>query len=489
MRTVSLRDCDARGRGIHSEMRSTPIRPVYPPEHRAAVAWDEAVGPDDTPRPSHVDALSALGRVGVDRAAADVAAEIQRAGLTFGDDADTPFHVDPVPRVIEAAEWDTLARGLAQRARALDAFVADAHGPREAVREGAVPAAVLDDSPFAEPALRDLPEPPRVRVAVAGLDIVRDTTGRLRVLEDNCRTPSGLAFLLASREAVDRVLGVPGDILDIAGTVGPSLRRALLATTPEGAPDGTVVLLSDGPGNTAWWEHGRLAALMEVPLVTPEDLRADGKRLVLRRTGEPVAAVYRRTDEDTLGGSAPGPIATLLLPAIRAGTLGVMNAFGCGVADDKAVYPHVPDLIRLFCGEEPLLDDLPVYDLCDPDVLASALDRAEDLVFKPRDGLGGQGVTIGPRASRDELRRTTDAVRGDPGGWIAQDAVVLSTHPTAIDGALMPRHVDLRPFVVADGDGGWDLLPGALTRVALDEGEMVVNSSRGGGSKDTWVRA
>jgi len=471
-------------------MRSTAHPPAYAPADRALGAWDEALKADGTPRASHADTLAAISRIGVDRAAADVAAEIDRVGLTFGDDAGTPFHVDPVPRVIDAVEWDLLARGLTQRARALDAFVADAHGPREAVREGAVPASVLADSPFVEPALRDLPSPPRVRVAVAGLDVVRDSEGRLRVLEDNCRTPSGLAFLLASREAVDRVLGVPGDVLDVVGAVGPSLRRALLATTPEGAPEGTAVLLSDGPGNTAWWEHGRLAALMHVPLVTPKDLLADRGRLVLRGTGEPVAAVYRRTDEDTLGDpDGPGPIATLLLPAIRAGTLGVMNAFGCGVADDKAIYPHVPDLIRLFCDEEPLLDDLPVHDLCDPVVLATALDRADELVFKPRDGLGGHGVTIGPRASRRELARTVEAVGRDPGGWIAQDAVVLSTHPTAIDGALVPRHVDLRPFVVADGTGGWDLLPGALTRVALDEGQMVVNSSRGGGSKDTWVRA
>lgn len=471
-------------------MRSTADPSAYAPDDRTAGAWDEALKPDGTPRASHAETIAAISRIGVDRAATDVAAEIDRAGLTFGDDAGTPFHVDPVPRMIDADEWNLLARGLTQRARALDAFVADAHGPREAVREGAIPASVLDDSPFVEPALHNLPSPPRVRVAVAGLDVVRDGEGHLRVLEDNCRTPSGLAFLLASREAVDRVLGVPGDVLDVVGTVGPALRRALLSTTPEGAPDGTAVLLSDGPGNTAWWEHGRLAALMDVPLMTPNDLRADRDRLVLRRTGEPVAAVYRRTDEDTLGGpDGPGPIAALLLPAIRAGTLGVMNAFGCGVADDKAVYPHVPDLIRLFCGEEPLLDDLPVHDLCDPDVLTSALERAEELVFKPRDGLGGHGVTIGPRASRAELTRAIEAVRRDPGGWIAQDAVVLSTHPTVVDGALVPRHVDLRPFVVADGAGGWNLLSGALTRVALDEGQMVVNSSRGGGSKDTWVRA
>jgi uncharacterized circularly permuted ATP-grasp superfamily protein len=467
-----------------------PVPPAYAPESEAPGAWDEALDADGTPRPSHVAALGALARTGLPAAERGVRDEIERLGLTFGEDA-APFHVCPVPRVVDRDEWDALSAGLVQRARALDAFVADVHGPRRSVADGVVPADVVDGCSFVEPDLVDLEAPPGVRIGVAGLDVVRDGQGTFRVLEDNCRTPSGLAYLLASRTAVDAALGVPDGVRDVRDAIGPALLRALRATAPETAGEGAAVMLSDGPANTAWWEHGRLSALMGIPLVTPDGLRARGDRLELRDTGEPVVAVYRRTDEDRLrrpdGGR--GPIAALLLPAIRAGRVGVMNGFGTGVADDKAVYPHVPALIRYFCGEEPLLPDLPVHDLTDPDAREAVLERAAEIVLKPRDGFGGAGVTIGPHASPDELRETVARVRERPGAWIAQDAVVLSTHPTLVDGALQPRHVDLRPFVVADGRGDWSVLPGGLTRVALEAGQMIVNSSRGGGAKDTWVMA
>lgn len=464
--------------------------PAYVPAQRAPRAWDEALDDDGTPRPSHAAALDALARTGPAAAADGVRERIAHLGPRFGDaQGDSPFHVDPVPRVVEAVEWEALAAGLAQRARALDAWVADAHGARRAVADGVVPASVLAGCTFVEPDLADLAAPPRVRVALAGLDVVRDAAGTFRVLEDNCRTPSGLAYLLASRTAVAEAVGLPDGVRDVHGAVGPALLGALRATAPAGASDGAAVLLSDGPGNTAWWEHGCLAGLMGVPLVTPGDLRVRRDRLELRATGERVVAVYRRTDDDRLRtpDGARGPIAELLLPGMLAGTLGVMNGYGTGVADDKAVYPHVPGLIRYFCGEEPLLPDLPVHDLGDPRALDAVLDRAAELVLKPRDGLGGQGVTIGPRTPAPELRAAVERVRAAPHAWIAQDAVVLSTHPTVVDGALAPRHVDLRPFVVADGAGGFDVLPGGLTRVAMDEGEMIVNSSQGGGGKDTWV--
>lgn len=464
--------------------------PAYAPAHHAPGAWDEALADDGTPRPSHAAALEALARTGLTAAADGVRERIAELGPHFGGEDDAvPFHVDPVPRVVGPDEWQALSAGLAQRARALDAWVADAHGARRAVADGVVPASVLDGCSFVEPDLVGLAAPPGVRVAVAGLDVVRDATGTFRILEDNCRTPSGLAYLLASRTAVAETLGLPDGVRDVRDAVGPALLRALRATVPEGAGDGAAVLLSDGPGNTAWWEHGCLAGLMGIPLVTPDDVRLRGDRLELRATGERVVGVYRRTDDDRLrtAGGTRGPIAELLLPGVRAGTLGVMNGYGTGVADDKAVYPHVHGLIRYFCGEEPLLPDLPVHDLDDPRTLDAVLDRASELVLKPRDGFGGQGVTIGPRTPAPALRAAVARVREEPHAWIAQDAVVLSTHPTVVDGALEPRHVDLRPFVVADGAGGFDVLPGGLTRVALSPGEMIVNSSRGGGGKDTWV--
>lgn len=459
-------------------------------DHYAPVAdaWDEAVDADGTARPGYRRTLDALLEIGPRAAAERTARFVERHDIRFGDD-DSPFVVDPVPRIIDAAEWRDVERGLAQRARALDRFAADAHGPRRSIADGVVPADVVDRSPFVEPDLIGLDEPPPVIVALAGLDLVRDQRGRFRVLEDNARAPSGLAYLLAARRASAEVIGVPDDVAPL-DAVGDALRAALRATVPATAdPDGAEVLLSDGPSNTAWWEHRELARLMDVPIVTPDELRLRGRRLELRDGGRPVRAVYRRTDPAALRTPDGRPTAdgALLGPAIVAGSVGVMNGYGAGVADDKALYPHVPDLIRYFCGEEPLMPDVPVHDLGDAAARDELLERPGALVFKPRDGQGGAGVVIGPRASTRELREVVDRVRAEPTEWIAQDAVVLSTHPTAIDGELRPRHVDLRPFVAADGDGGWCLLPGALTRVALDEGQMVVNSSRGGGGKDTWV--
>lgn len=450
--------------------------------------WDEASGGDHDAAAAYATVWESLERIGLQAAADRVDERIADQGISFGDD-DTPFAVDPVPRIIPRDEWQALERGLVQRTRALEAFVADVHGPRRAVEDGIVPAAVVEACPFVVPDLADLPVPPAVRVAIAGLDVVRDEHGTFRVIEDNARTPSGLAYMLASRGAVGRTLGVPESVVGIADALGPALRTALRATAPEGTGDGAAVLLSDGPGNTAWWEHERLAELMGVPLLRPDDLRRRGDRLELRDGGEPVTAIYRRTDDAALrdADGALSELGELLLPALRAGTVGMMNGFDTGAADDKAVYPYVCDLVRYFCGEEPLIADLRVHDLTDERTRSAALDRADELVFKPRDGQGGHGVVLGPWAGPAELRRVVDAVREDPAEWIAQDAVTLSTHPTVIDGRLQPRHVDLRPFVLADGAGGWRLLPGALTRVALEQGEMVVNSSRGGGSKDTWV--
>jgi uncharacterized circularly permuted ATP-grasp superfamily protein len=452
-------------------------------------AWDEAFAADGTVRETHRSALDAVGRRGPRAAADEAAASIAGAGTTFGTD-DAPYVVDPVPRAIAGDDWAVLERGLAQRVRALDAWVADVHGARLAIADGIVPAAVLDGCRFVEDDLAGLGAVAPVRIAVAGLDVVRDTEGRFRVLEDNCRVPSGLAYLLAARDAVTAALGEPpDDVVPLADRVGPALLRAVQATTPASAGEGTCVVLSDGPENTAWWEHAVLARLMGVPLVTPAGLRLRGDRIVLAETGEPVVAVYRRTDVAALRGpdGLPTPHGELLLPAVRAGTVGVANGYGCGAADDKAIYPHVPALIRYFCGEEPLIDDVHVHDLCDEATRERVLATPETLVFKPRDGQGGQGVLVGPRAGAGELRDAVAAARRDPAAWIAQDAVVLSTHPTVVGDELVPRHVDLRPFALADGDGGWRLVPGGLSRVAFEEGQMVVNSSRGGGAKDTWV--
>jgi carboxylate-amine ligase len=458
------------------------------PEQGPPRPWDEAERARGPRRRAIDEALAAVRRRGPAAAAALVADAVARSGARFGGSDAPPFVVDPVPRVLDGEEWAALEAGLVQRVRALDAFVADAHGPREAAAAGVVPPGVAEGSGFLERDLRDLAPTAAPRIGVAGLDVVRDEHGAFRVLEDNCRTPSGIAYAVACRLAVAELLG-GAPARDLAGAVGPALRGALEATRPHG--EGCAVLLTDGPRNGAYWEHRRLTEAMDVPLVTPAELRRRGTTLVLSTSGEAVGAIYRRTDEERLrrrDGTLTA-LGELLLPAVRAGSVGLLNAFGTGVADDKALYPHVPDLVRFFLGEEPLLEGIAVHDLTDPPTRERTLDRAEELVLKPRDGHGGHGVVIGPLAEADELAAAVAAARADPAGWVAQDVVTLSTLPTVHGDRLEPRHVDLRPFAVADGAGGWRLLPGGLTRVAREAGQMVVNSSRGGGGKDTWVLA
>lgn len=455
-------------------------------EYDPGDAYDEAFAAPGEPRPLYEDLLEALAGHDLEALREDVAAHLATRGVDFGGSGAWPFVVDPVPRLIDRDEWERTQAGLVQRVRALDAWVADVHGERRAIEAGIVPERVLAQCAFAEPDLHDVPPPPGARIGIAGLDMVRDAAGELRVLEDNCRTPSGLAYALAARDAIEVCLPHRESVRNVRSELIGLLSGALAAARPD--EEGIVALLSDGAANTAWFEHRTLAGMIGVRLLTPDDLRADGDRLVLRASGRPVDALYRRTDVDRLRDERGEltDLGELLLPALRAGTLGLVNAFGTGVADDKAVYPYVDDLVRFFCEEEPLVPSVPTYDLADPDARAEALGRPHELVLKPRDGHGGHGVVIGPRASRDELREAVDGVRADPEGWIAQEPVLLSTHPTVVDGRLVPRHVDLRPFCVAGRDG-WRVVPGGLTRVALEEGQLVVNSSRGGGGKDTWV--
>ncbi len=460
----------------------------YPPT--GGPSLDEAFTPDGAARPLYAEVLGALEGVDLAAQAEAVAAHLAARGVAFGGDAGWPFVVDPVPRLIEAAEWARVEAGLQRRAQALEAFVADVQGERRAFADGVLPATTLDGCPFIEPDLAGLPDPPSARIAVAGMDLVRDAHGELLVLEDNCRTPSGMAYALAARDAVRELAGDAVAVRDFRAELQETLAAALAAAMREGAPDGAeTVVLSDGPGNTAWHEHQVLAGLAGVDLLVTQDIRRDGDVLRRRDTGAPIGVAYRRTDIDRLrtDDGALTPLGELLLPPLQAGTLSLLNAFGTGVADDKRVHAHVDDLTRYYLGEEPLIRSVPTLDLADPAALHEALDRAGELVLKPRDGHGGHGVVIGPAATAEELDALRAEVRAAPDGWIAQEVVALSTHPTVAEGALAPRHVDLRPFALAVGRRQWRVLPGGLTRVALTAGEMVVNSSRGGGGKDTWV--
>lgn len=406
-------------------------------------------------------------------------------GVRFGGEDGHDFHVDPVPRILTPDEWETLAAGVRQRVRALEAFLADTYGEQRLVADGVVPASVVTGSSYFERDMVGLAPRGGARIGVAGLDVVRDSDGEFRVLEDNVRTPSGLAYAMAASDAVTEVLGMFAPDESERRAVGEALRRSMEAAAP--GVEGELVLLTEGEANSAWYEQRRLAELADLVLATPGDLRRQGGRLELK-DGRRVRSVYRRTDDDQVRG-ADGeltPLADLLLEPMREGNLGLLNWYGTGVADDKFVYAYVDDLVRHLLHEEPLLRSVTTYDLRDADQLEKVLDRLPELVVKPRDGLGGEGVVVGPAASREEIDRAREQVRQDPEGWIAQDTVSLSTVPTVVDGQLAPRHCDLRPFAISDGTEVF-VPRGGLTRVALEQGSMVVNSSRDGGAKATWV--
>ena len=440
---------------------------AYDPED----LFDEAFKAPGEPRAPYTEVLDRLNDRDLDRTVTEVRRRLGDEGCAFGDE---PFRIDVVPRVIAAKEWEPLARGLEQRVRALDAFLADAYGARRIVEEGVVPERVLAGAEHFEPELADLPAP-RLRVALAGLDVIRLENGEFRVLEDNLRTPSGLAYAFAAREAVEPVVG--DGAVPVEAPAVELLGRALRAAAPCGHDDPRVVLLTDGPDNTAYWEHERLAELLDIELLTLDDLNVAG-----------VDVVYRRTDDDTLR-SADGSLTRVgaaLLGGLKAGTVACVNALGNGVADDKLVHAYVEDMIRFYLGEEPRVRSVPSYDLTRTGCLEEVLDRLDEMVVKPRAAYGGEGVFIGPTSEAGERERIAKMLREDPEGWVAQETVFFSRHPTVIDGSLEPRHVDLRAFVTFDGERA-TAIPGGLSRVAFDEGELVVNSSRGGGAKDTWV--
>ncbi len=470
-------------------MASAPVVEGYVP---AEGTFDEAFGEDGTPRPHARAALEAVARAGPAALADSVAQTLASAGVMFNSArGNLPYYVDPVPRVIAAEDWDHVKRGLAQRVRALNAYVADAYGTRRIVADGVVAARVIETAEYFEPAMRGIEPPSGVWVGIAGLDVVRDADGRWMVLEDNVRTPGGYAYLHAARRALGEHLDVPPGALPrrLDGAID-LLADAVHAAVPAGA-DGhrapQAVLLTDGPDNTSHWEHAWLARQLGIPLVEPDELEVRSGRMWQRPRGErnatPVDVVYRRTNADRVD----TPIGRLLYEPVRRGTLGLINQFGTGVADDKLAHAYVEDMIRYYLGEEPVLPSVPTYDPARPDQLERVLELFDELVLKPRGGYGGIGVMIAPHARPADVARTREAVEAAPERWIAQRLVMLSTHPAVADGRLAPRHIDLRPFVFLGEGGEPRVLPGGLTRVARDEGALVVNSSQNGGAKDTWI--
>jgi uncharacterized circularly permuted ATP-grasp superfamily protein len=396
--------------------------------------------------------------------------------------------------VIAAAEWKTIEQGVIQRVLALEAFLADIYTGGRILDDRVVPRRLVVSSTNFQRAASGIDPANGVRVHVAGIDIVRGDAGRLFVLEDNVRTPSGISYVIENRRAMTQVLPelFTTQAVRTVAEYPARLFAALQAAAPEGVTDPTVVVLTPGRYNSAYFEHSFLARQMGVELVEGRDLVCRDRTVYMRTTQgtHPVDVIYRRIDDDYIDPLHFKPNSVVgcpgLLNAARAGRVTIANAVGNGAADDKAIYPYVPAMIDYYLGAAPILDNVPTLCLERPEDMTHALDRLGELVFKPVDGSGGHGLVIGPQADATELASLRRSILADPRGWIAQEVVALSTAPTWVDEALRPRHLDLRPFAVNDGNRVW-VVPGGLTRVALPEGSLVVNSSQGGGSKDTWV--
>ena len=449
--------------------------------------FDEALVSTGIPRPPYVDVFDALARQDLVVLRERVRSNAAGLGLDFG--PGRPIAVDPVPRLLDAGEWGTLEAGLVQRARSLNAFLADAYGEQRIIAAGIVPRRLLETASGYEPRMRGLLDPGLPAATVAGLDLVRDASGEMLVLEDNLRMPSGATYSLAVREAVAPELGTAARPRDLSGYVRV-LAAAILAAAPEAAAEPTAAILSDGAESGTFYEHRRLGHELGIPVVTPGQLELSHGRIYRRRDRERerVDILYRRLDEDRLSTPEGGltGLGELLLPALESGRLRCVNAFGTGLADDKLAHAYVEEMVRFYLGEEPLLRSVASFDLGDEAVREQALQRIDELVLKPRDAFGGAGVTIMARATSAQRRRAIGLLRRAPERFVAQRTVPLSTHPTVCDTRLQPRHVDLRPFVVSSPVGG-AAMAGGLTRYTRGAGEMIVNSSRGGGVKDTWV--
>jgi uncharacterized circularly permuted ATP-grasp superfamily protein len=421
-----------------------------------------------------------------------------RLGITFavyGDESGVeraiPF--DIIPRIMQPGAWKKINDGACQRLRALNAFLKDIYHGQEIIRAGVVPGEQVLDNKLYRPEMRGFDVPGDVYVHIAGVDVVQTGAEEFYVLEDNLRTPSGVSYMLENRKMMMRLFPELFSRMAVAPVdhYADVLLDNLRAVAPYGVANPTVVVLTPGSYNSAYFEHAFLAQQMGVELVEGQDLIVKDHTVYMRTTRGPqrVDVIYRRVDDDFLDPLAFRPDSTLGVPglfaAYRAGRVTLANAIGTGVADDKSTYTYVPDMIRFYLGEEPIIANVPTYRLARPDDLTYVLERLPELVVKEVQGSGGYGMLIGPAATRQEIADFRERILQNPALYIAQPTLALSACPTFCGSGIAPRHVDLRPYVLSGKTV--TVVPGALTRVALREGSLVVNSSQGGGTKDTWV--
>ena len=470
-------------------------------EYRPNHGYDEYFRAADQPREGLRPLLSSLGEMGLDRLNLNHAAAgmlLKRLGATFrlndsgrqGVERILPF--DPLPRLITASEWQRLEQGLIQRLEAIDRFLADVYGPGRILADGVVPLEDVHSSQGWRPQMRGIHPPLNRWCHISGLDLVRDGEGTWRVLEDNLRCPSGVAYFLENRRVMKRIF--PSLFSGRAVAPIDNYASQLLQTLRELAPwtdTPKVVLLTPGVFNSAYFEHSYLAQQMGIQLVEGRDLVCEGGRVWMRSTAglEVVDVIYRRIDDDFLDPAVFRSDSMLgvrgLLEVFASGRVAIANAPGTGVADDKLIYAYVPEMIRYYLGEEPIIENVPTYLCSRAKERAYVLEHLSELVVKSVAEAGGYGMLIGPHASADEIAGFAAKIEADPRNYIAQPTLELSTVPSLSEGELYPCHVDLRPYVLR-GKGAW-VTPGGLTRVALRRGSLVVNSSQGGGCKDTWI--
>jgi uncharacterized circularly permuted ATP-grasp superfamily protein len=471
-------------------------------------AFDEMHGPAVPVRGDTVRAAYERLKQWLDNAPRDLLATrrsqaelfFRRVGITFAvygeaEASERLIPFDVIPRILLKAEWEAVERGLRQRVNALNAFLRDLYGPRESLKAGVVPADLIYRNPYYRLEMVGRPVPHGIYVHMAGIDLVRVDEGTFYVLEDNVRTPSGVSYMLENREVMMRLF--PDLFAEHRVAPVENYPDALLATMRSVAPAGagrdpTIVLLTPGQFNSAFYEHSFLADKLGVELVEGSDLVVSDDIVYMRTTDglKRVDVIYRRLDDEFLDPLVFRPDSILgvpgLMSAYEAGNVTLANAVGTGVADDKAIYSYMPEIIRFFLGEEPILKNVPTWCCREKDALAYVLDHLDELVVKEVNGSGGYGMLVGPHATAAELDQFRRKLKHSPVGFIAQPTLALSTCPTFVAAGIAPRHVDLRPFVLT-GTDGVRIVPGGLTRVALKEGSLVVNSSQGGGTKDTWV--
>jgi uncharacterized circularly permuted ATP-grasp superfamily protein len=463
---------------------------------------DELLEPDGTPRPQARGLMSYLDEMGLEelRDRQQVAElDILTMGITFtvysdGANIDRAWPFDVIPRIISGTEWAHVERGLSQRLRALNAFIDDIYNDQRIVTAGVFPSELVDSSSNFRPQCCGFHPPLGVWAHISGSDLVRDEDGQFYVLEDNLRVPSGVSYLLENRAVSKRAFAELFQSYSIrpVDAYTDELNKVLTSLAPKGVEDPQIVVLTPGVFNSAYFEHSFLAQRIGAELVEGADLTVGADDCVYMRTIEGlerVHVVYRRIDDLYLDPEVFLPDSMIGVPGLmrawKAGNVGIANAPGSGLADDKVVYAWVPDMIRFYLGEEPLLPNVPTYRCMYPEECEYVINNISELVIKPANESGGYGIVIGNRASAHQLATTVEALKADPRNFVAQPILGLSTMPTLVDSGIALRHVDLRPFILT-GRSSY-VTAGGLTRVALVEGSLVVNSSQGGGSKDTWI--